>query len=308
MRVIQNRPYLAAAIFLLTACGGSSTPSTPTPTVTQVQVGVSGNSAPLLAPGETRQLFAVATGASGTNDVTNSAVWQSSNPAVATVSSGGLLTAAAEGSVELSATFQNVRGALRAEIKRTACEVTLSASTGHFNAFGGSGSVSVSVVPADCRWTVTSDTPAWLPVNEPARTGSGTFTYAVPFNSGTETRAATLSVAPSAGNAALHVVSQDRPVSCSYVTKPDSATFTAAGGTGSFDVVATPSDCQWRASTTLGAFGVSITSGLSGTGSGRVTYSVSAHTRSVDVDGFVEIAGLSGANPPGQHRVGVLKR
>jgi hypothetical protein len=310
MQIARFLTCLLVGLFAGGGCGGGSNgPSGPSNTVTQVQVGVSGNGSTQLAPGETRQLFAMAVGGSGTsNDVTNSATWQSSNPALATVSNTGLLTASAEGSVEVSATYQNVRGSLRAEIARPSCDVTLSAATGHFNAFGGAGTLMVTVNPATCRWSATSDTPAWLPVNEPSRTGSGAVNYTVPYNSGVDPRSATITVLATSGQSAQHVVSQDRPVSCSYVTRPDSATFTAAGGSGSFDVITTPADCQWRASTTLGAFGVFITNGFSGTGAGRVTYTISAHTRSTDVDGFVEIAGLSGVNPPGQHRITILKR
>jgi hypothetical protein len=53
--------------------------------------------------------------------------------------------------------------------------------------------------------------------------------------------------------------------------------------------------------------------GVSGNGSGTLapgeTRQLSeAHTRSVDADGFIEIAGLSGQNPNGRHHVVLLKR
>ncbi|HYT69381.1 MAG TPA: hypothetical protein VEL51_23385 [Vicinamibacterales bacterium] len=41
---------------------------------------------------------------------------------------------------------------------------------------------------------------------------------------------------------------------------------------------------------------------------GLVRYAVQAHTRSVDADGYLEIAGLSGLNPNGRHHVVILKR
>ena len=58
----------------------------------------------------------------------------------------------------------------------------------------------------------------------------------------------------------------------------------------------------------MSALGVTITSGFSGTGAALVRYSVQAHTRSVDADGYLEIAGLSGLNPNGRHHVVVMKR
>ena len=296
------------AATLPAACGNSN-PASPAPATTQVQVGVSGGGGTLLAPGETRQLFAVSTATTGsTTDVTNAATWQSSNPALATVSSGGLLTAAAEGDVDISATYQNVRGSLRTEIRRPSCAVAISPSAVDLNAFGGPASANVSVTPADCRWTAEIRAP-WLSVSyDPGRPGDGVVSYTLPGNSTTEVRGAALVVTTATGSTATQQITQGRPVGCSYVVRPESATFTAAGGHGSFDVITTPGDCQWRATSTLTAFSVFVVNGFSGTGAGRVTYSVGAHTRSVDVDGFIEISGLSGLNPPGQHRVTVQKR
>ena len=47
---------------------------------------------------------------------------------------------------------------------------------------------------------------------------------------------------------------------------------------------------------------------FSGTGAGLVRYSVQAHTRDVDADGYLEIAGLSGDNPNGRHHIIIKKR
>ena len=61
----------------------------------RVQVGVAGNAEPTFELGQTKQFWALASYSDGaTNDVTNSASWQTSNPVVATVSSTGLVTAA----------------------------------------------------------------------------------------------------------------------------------------------------------------------------------------------------------------------
>lgn len=58
----------------------------------------------------------------------------------------------------------------------------------------------------------------------------------------------------------------------------------------------------------VSALGVSITSGFGGRGNTLVRYSVQAHTRTVDADGYLEIAGLSGLNPNGRHHVVIVKR
>ena len=102
---------VAAVAVIAVACDKKSPPTTPSARVTQVQVGVAGNAQAVLAPGESKQLFAIAMNSDGTTmDVTNLATWQSSNPSLATVSTGGLLAAAAEGAVDVSATYSTVRG------------------------------------------------------------------------------------------------------------------------------------------------------------------------------------------------------
>jgi len=92
------------------------------------------------------------------------------------------------------------------------------------------------------------------------------------------------------------------------VTEPEESVFTAAGGTGQFRVVTSPNNCQWNLINGMQALGVQIISGFSGTGAGQVRFSVQAHTRDVDADGYLEIAGLSGANPNGRHHIVIKKR
>src|SRR4051812_10495781 len=105
----------AAAIAVgLTRCGGggASTPTTPTtpaaPTVTSITVTAPSNSA---KPGDSSQFTATAVMSNSTTQtVTNQASWQSSNTAVATVSSTGFVTAVAAGEADIRATYQAVTG------------------------------------------------------------------------------------------------------------------------------------------------------------------------------------------------------
>lgn len=93
---------LAAAV-AASACGSSPTSAT---TVSSVVVsgGVPG-------VGGSSQFAAVATLAGGvTQDVTTSATWTSSNGAVATVSSTGLVVGVAAGTAVITATYSNVAG------------------------------------------------------------------------------------------------------------------------------------------------------------------------------------------------------
>jgi hypothetical protein len=291
----------------LQACGSSS-PTAPNSTPTGIQVTTAGNASTSVSPGGTRQLVATATGSNGTTtDVTAQATWQSSSNAIATISPTGLLTATAEGSVDANATYQNARGSLRLDVKLT-CNVSVTPDTAAYGAFGGSNTVDVTVSSPACRWTARSDVPWFSFVFEPASAGNGRFTYVVPPNSTTTPRSGNVVVTTSTGTSAAHAVSVDRPGGCSYVTQPEEAVFTASGGTGQFTVITTPGDCQWNLVNGMSALGVSVTSGFFGTGSVLVRYSVQAHTRSVDADGYLEIAGLSGQNPNGRHHIIIQKR
>jgi hypothetical protein len=199
-----------------------------------------------------------------------------------------------------------MRGSLHTDV-RPVCTATLSPAAATFSAFGGTATVAVTVNSPSCRWTVRSDA-AWLPFTfDPGTPGSGSFTYTAPPNSTAAARTGSLIVETGAA-AAIHAITVNRPAGCSYVTQPEELTFTAAGGTGQFNVITTPSDCQWNLVNAMSALGVSVTSGFFGTGNGLVRYSVQAHTRSVDADGNLEIAGLSGLNPNGRHHIVILKR
>jgi hypothetical protein len=73
-------------------------------------------------------------------------------------------------------------------------------------------------------------------------------------------------------------------------------------------VITTPGNCQWNLVNGMESLGVRIITGVSGTGAEQVRYSVQAHTRDADADGYLEIAGLSGANPNGRHHIVIRKR
>lgn len=108
-RVVPLALVVVAFGFLTTACGSSSTAPSAVNTVT-----VTG-AAP--AVGASSQYAAVANLSNGTTEnVTTTATWTSSNPDIATVSASGLVTAMAEGSVSISATFDSVTGSAQAAV------------------------------------------------------------------------------------------------------------------------------------------------------------------------------------------------
>jgi hypothetical protein len=305
------RPYftlipLAIVLSAISIGCGSKSPAAPTVTVTGVQVTVAGGASASLAPGETRQLVATATRSDGANvDVTSTASWQSSSTSIATVSPSGLVTAVAEGTADVSATYNGSRGSVRTDVKPT-CTITLTPSTIAFGPFGGSANAAVAVNSSSCQWTARSSA-GWLPLTT-SGTGSSPLTFNVPANSTPAERTASLIVETSTAQSAALTINQAKPLGCSYVTVPEELTFSASGGTGQFTVVTTPGDCQWTMVNGVSALGVSVTSGFSGTGGGLVRYTVQAHTRTVDADGYIEIAGLSGLNPNGRHHVVIQKR
>ena len=89
-----------------------------------------------------------------------------------------------------------------------------------------------------------------------------------------------------------HTAASDVPTdcggTCTFSINPTSASFAAAGGTGSVTVTA-GAGCGWTA--VSNASFITITSGASGSGNGTVNYSVAANTASTSRNGTVTIAG-----------------
>jgi Big-like domain-containing protein len=108
-----------ATIFtLLTACDSVSTaPSAAPVTLTDVQVSMFGFNGTFTSDGavllgRTFQMTANARFSNGGQDVTSAASWESSNPSVAPISPGGLLTGLATGTTVVTATYQGKSGSL----------------------------------------------------------------------------------------------------------------------------------------------------------------------------------------------------
>jgi hypothetical protein len=76
--------------------------------------------------------------------------------------------------------------------------------------------------------------------------------------------------------------------SCSYAVAPLTATFSAAGGTGSA-AVTTSAGCLWGAASS--ASWVTVTAGATGTGSGTVGYSVASNPYTTQRIGTLTVAG-----------------
>ena len=277
-------------VAILATCGGgspasvsltqptqSTAPASPAPpavTVSSITVGTAGNAAAAVAPGEKLQLFAQAINSdSSVTDITNIAVWQSSNPA----GGHGISHRPAQRGGPWSPRRQRRRnsgrsGSLHADVQQPGCRVTLSPSSLVFGALSSSGYVVVTATQSDCRWTARSDA-SWLSFQDhPNRSGDGSFSYSVPGNNSTDARDARIVVTVAGGPASIHTIHQERPVGCVYTVAPQKIAFGQAGGRGSFNVTTQPGDCQWKITSSWA--GVTITSATTGTGAGTVTYTV----------------------------------
>lgn len=143
-RVLIGRSHAAAAFglvfaILLTACGGDK-PAGPTgpdaPTVASVAVSPGADT--LVSFGETIQMSASASDASGNTVSGQTFAWTSSDPNVATVSSGGLVTAVADGQVTITASVSGVSGTANVNVAQQVASVTVSPTSSTLNAVGQS--------------------------------------------------------------------------------------------------------------------------------------------------------------------------
>ena len=127
---------------------------------------------------------------------------------------------------------------------------------------------------------------SWLKFKfDPGRSGSGGFSYEVPENNYPDPRTARIVVSVTGGTKIIHNVSQEKPLSCSYVVSPVEASFTANGGSGYFDVITTPANCSWTATSEYGSsYGLQFTGATSGTGAGRVPYAIASSFRTYSIN------------------------
>jgi hypothetical protein len=122
MKRVTCSGIAAVALAMAVACTGNknTSPSAPTPvtpTVTVSSITVTNTSSS--SSGATFQLNAAARMSDGTmRDVTTSAVWETSNAALATVSPTGVLTVVGSGEVEVRATYQSTMGSLKILVSR----------------------------------------------------------------------------------------------------------------------------------------------------------------------------------------------
>jgi hypothetical protein len=154
-----------------------------------------------------------------------------------------------------------------ATVTQAPCTYSISPGSQSFSAAGGASvPVAVSTL-STCQWTTVSNA-SWITVSSGAAgTGIGSAAFIVAANAGAG-RTGTLTIA-----GVPFAVSQDAP--CTQGLSPSNQTFSPAGGDGSITVVSPPG-CQWT-SRSNNAW-ISVQSGVTGNGGGRVEYRVDANS------------------------------
>jgi hypothetical protein len=151
-----------------------------------------------------------------------------------------------------------------------ACAFTLSRSSDAFDAGGGTRSVSVAA-PSGCAWDAQSGA-SWLVIVAGAGgSGAGSLEFRVESNTSSSSRTGTLMIA-----GRTFTVTQAASASvCSIALSPTTHSIGAAAATGSLSVAA-PAGCAWTAASD--ASWLTITAGVSGSGTGTVQYAATANT------------------------------
>ncbi len=298
---------LAAGIVMLAvaACGskGPTAPTSDSP-AQSVEVGVAGGAEAVVAPGGTLQLWARTHDKDGgTTDVTNVAIWQSSDPSVATVGRSGLVSVAKTGAATISATYSKYSGTLPLNI--IACIATVPPRV-VYNARGGYATVAVTLSQSDCRWTASSSDRSWLTVyTTPVVSGSGTLNYQVGVNNGPDSRTGTIKIDVPDGRGATFTVAQDKP-SCSLVLTPAARTVPSEGGSFTVDLAASPATCEWYVSAYEGG-NLKLTGPRTGRGNATIAYTMSRNTFPYSPMYAIEVYPALNDSPPARHLITQLR-
>ena len=145
------------------------------------------------------------------------------------------------------------------------CTFSISPTSRNSAAAGGSGEVAVTG-GSGCSWTASSNE-SWVRITAGASgTGNGNVAYTIDANTSAAARTGTMTIA-----GRTFTVAQNGTAACAVAISPSQATYTRTGGTGILTVTADPG-CDWTA--VSNSSWISITGGVSGSGSGAVTYIV----------------------------------
>ena len=150
----------------------------------------------------------------------------------------------------------------------TNCTVDLNKYQDSFSLAGGTGSFDVSA-SSSCAW-VAASTAGWARVTDPSGglgTGSRRVTYVVDGSADAAPRSASIAV-----GGKVVTVTQAGTAACEYAVAPVEVKACMSVGYITTITVSTASGCPWTSSTP--ASWIAITSGLSGSGPGSITFSM----------------------------------
>ncbi len=159
------------------------------------------------------------------------------------------------------------------------CDYTIAPTNDFYETSGGTGNINVTTANG-CAWTAISNA-TWITITAGASgNGNGSVSYNVAANPDRNDRTGTITVAGQ-----TFTVTQFT-TTCVTSVSPTSFSYDASGGQGSVSVVA-PSNCSWTSASNVSW--ITITSGASGTGNGKVKYNVAANTGQASRSGVVAI-------------------
>ena len=261
---------------LLAGCGSTK----PTPT-TLASLIVSCDASRLTSFGQQSHCTARATLSNGqTEDRTAAAQWSSSDSSKVTVN-GGVATAVAVGTADVTAKVDTLSAKLTLTVD-VGCAFTLSPPSAVFGAAGGSQVVTVSASPDGCQpsaWTAASDS-AGLTVSRSEGSGTGAVTVTAAAN-GTQTQARSATIAGQTFTANVNAA-------CTVAVSPAGSDSTGpAAGQRDVSVVVTNGPCRWTAASSDTWITVSQTEG---TANATVRLSFAENT-GLDRTGSVTFAG-----------------
>ena len=219
-----------------------------------ITVGVTAGSACSWTSASNATWVTVAAGATGTGN------------GVVTVTIAANTAAQRDGTITIAGQTFTVSQAAAAQ-----CSFSISPTMQSVPAQGGNVSVQVTTA-SGCAWTATSGA-MWVNVSG-GGDGNGTVTVAVAANTG-DSRTGTATIAGQ-----VFTVTQDP--ACTFSITPTSQTFDSGAGSGTVAVI-TLAGCSWTAFSKNPDW-LSITAGASGTGSGIVTYALTANSGGKDKD------------------------
>jgi uncharacterized repeat protein (TIGR03803 family) len=165
----------------------------------------------------------------------------------------------------------------------SACRFALSVTNAPFEAAGGVGSVSVTTSQG-CSWTAASNDGFITVISGHSGSGNGAVHYRVAANTSTNGLTGTMTIAGE-----TFTVTQTSASACTYTLSATRFTFPSKGGSKSVSVKVKGADCAWTA-VSNDPF-ITITSGASGTGNGKIDYTVPGNTNTTALSGTMTIAG-----------------